>query len=233
MSVNWDVTIIPGGNENLTKTWYVGARTIFGEAKHYSNNPTPEHGEIIIPICQLEGMSAEQVGESVLSLLPTARTCFANHVAEEYADLDRQGYFVGARDEFLESMIYEDLPLLKRHRNDEHANPDYFESAIGFLRLVKARHEASRGERPSVEIHAARKAINRNYNAIFMRIGRRDGFRCGACPATTDLQIDHVLPVSRGGGSEDENLQLLCGSCNSSKGTKTIDYRVSAVEVSV
>lgn len=32
-----------------------------------------------------------------------------------------------------------------------------------------------------------------------------------------DLQVDHVVPRSRGGSSDDENLQVLCHSCNHQK----------------
>jgi 5-methylcytosine-specific restriction endonuclease McrA len=30
--------------------------------------------------------------------------------------------------------------------------------------------------------------------------------------------VDHIVPRSQGGTDEDDNLQLLCRSCNSSKG---------------
>ena len=35
------------------------------------------------------------------------------------------------------------------------------------------------------------------------------------------LTIDHVVPQAKGGQDNLENLQLLCGWCNSIKGTKT------------
>jgi 5-methylcytosine-specific restriction endonuclease McrA len=40
-----------------------------------------------------------------------------------------------------------------------------------------------------------------------------------------DVTLDHVIPFSRGGRHHFSNFQLLCRSCNSKKGTKTIDYR--------
>jgi 5-methylcytosine-specific restriction endonuclease McrA len=50
----------------------------------------------------------------------------------------------------------------------------------------------------------------------------RDGSRCQhhGCGATKDLHLDHRWPYSRGGGSEAENLQLLCGAHNLSKGAR-------------
>lgn len=38
--------------------------------------------------------------------------------------------------------------------------------------------------------------------------------------------IDHVIPLSKGGGLTKENTQALCRNCNSRKHTKIIDYRL-------
>jgi 5-methylcytosine-specific restriction endonuclease McrA len=50
------------------------------------------------------------------------------------------------------------------------------------------------------------------------------GNACLACDKP-EVTIDHVVPVSKGGRNEIDNVQPLCGYCNTSKGTKTIDYR--------
>jgi hypothetical protein len=39
------------------------------------------------------------------------------------------------------------------------------------------------------------------------------------------LTRDHVIPIARGGTNDIGNIQPLCFSCNSSKGSKIIDYR--------
>lgn len=52
------------------------------------------------------------------------------------------------------------------------------------------------------------------------RILERDGYKCRACGSEQYLSIDHVVPASRGGGSEDANLQVLCLKCNGEKGNK-------------
>ena len=55
-------------------------------------------------------------------------------------------------------------------------------------------------------------------------IMRRDGFRCKLCGRSADdganLEVDHILAVSRGGKSTDNNLRTLCRECNQGKKAK-------------
>jgi len=45
----------------------------------------------------------------------------------------------------------------------------------------------------------------------------RDGRKCRFCGATEDLCLDHKFPFSKGGKTEENNLQTLCRSCNLKK----------------
>lgn len=45
----------------------------------------------------------------------------------------------------------------------------------------------------------------------------RDGGVCVKCGASKDLHFDHIIPHSRGGSDEAENIQLLCRTCNLAK----------------
>lgn len=49
-------------------------------------------------------------------------------------------------------------------------------------------------------------------------VWERDGGKCVQCDSGEDLQFDHIIPVAMGGATSDQNLQILCGSCNRSKG---------------
>jgi hypothetical protein len=51
------------------------------------------------------------------------------------------------------------------------------------------------------------------------------GKQCLSCQNNKDLTIDHIIPVEKGGLNEIENMQPLCRSCNSKKGTNIKDYR--------
>jgi hypothetical protein len=59
-------------------------------------------------------------------------------------------------------------------------------------------------------------------------IKERDNYTCLNCGVSLAaephllLEVDHIMPVSRGGLSVPENLQTLCWKCNRSKGAKVI-----------
>jgi 5-methylcytosine-specific restriction endonuclease McrA len=48
----------------------------------------------------------------------------------------------------------------------------------------------------------------------------RDRYQCQSCSKTkleTQLIIDHIIPLARGGQNDISNLQTLCISCNQQK----------------
>lgn len=56
---------------------------------------------------------------------------------------------------------------------------------------------------------------------LFQELVERDGAACSYCGTPDTLVIDHKRPRSRGGSDEISNLQILCRTCNSQKGTLT------------
>jgi len=66
----------------------------------------------------------------------------------------------------------------------------------------------------------ARKEADKHISRIEVReaIFARDKHSCRHCRCKYNLTIDHIIPVSLGGGNETSNLQTLCKSCNSRKG---------------
>ena len=60
--------------------------------------------------------------------------------------------------------------------------------------------------------------------ALRYQVLTRDGHKCVICGATAQdgvkLHVDHIVPVSKGGKTELNNLRTLCDRCNLGKGDK-------------
>lgn len=52
------------------------------------------------------------------------------------------------------------------------------------------------------------------------KVLERDGYRCRHCGGHEHLAADHVYPEALGGKATLDNLQTLCRSCNTRKGTQ-------------
>lgn len=62
--------------------------------------------------------------------------------------------------------------------------------------------------------------------------GLQEG-KCNGCEVLfpfRNLTIDHIIPRSRGGTDDPDNLQLLCAACNSTKGDRTQAYLIQALK---
>jgi len=63
--------------------------------------------------------------------------------------------------------------------------------------------------------------------AVKMRVARRDNYMCqepgcGRPLRDFDIEFDHIIPVARGGPSEEHNLRVTCFEHNRDKGRKII-----------
>lgn len=76
---------------------------------------------------------------------------------------------------------------------------------------------------PPTTSRAIRRTPRAVNNRLRIRVLHRDKYRCcicGSSPAkghAVDLEVDHVVPWSKGGETVLENLQTLCETCNSGK----------------
>ncbi len=100
------------------------------------------------------------------------------------------------------------------------------------VKLVDERIQADRGELPWGGATALTEPPRRtdlgelpNYRTHRHRLY---GVQEGVCPGCSThfpfrvMEVDHILPRSRGGTDHPNNLQLLCSGCNRSKGGKTM-----------
>ena len=75
------------------------------------------------------------------------------------------------------------------------------------------------------ERRALKKVTGGNLTARDITMVKQSFPYCLRCGETDRLEIDHVVPLARGGRNELGNMQILCRLCNASKGAKTTDYR--------
>jgi site-specific DNA-methyltransferase (adenine-specific) len=69
--------------------------------------------------------------------------------------------------------------------------------------------------------------------SIKKRLCKQQEGRCNSCGEAFqiwNLEIDHIIPKSKGGGDYYENYQLLCGSCNRIKGDRPMEYLRMKIE---
>ncbi|MCL1689621.1 HNH endonuclease [Elizabethkingia anophelis] len=64
-----------------------------------------------------------------------------------------------------------------------------------------------------------RRYFNRMQKKLFSILIKKND-KCLHCGTDKNLSIDHIIPLIKNGSNNINNLQILCISCNSKKGTK-------------
>lgn len=79
---------------------------------------------------------------------------------------------------------------------------------------------------PSPSVIRLNRYVNVPYKSVILNrhnVFKRDNNSCVYCGTNRDLTLDHVMPKSRGGKTQWENLVAACKRCNSKKGHFTPD----------
>lgn len=108
-----------------------------------------------------------------------------------------------------------DYAFLCQHESD----PEVRKACVLLRRYFEFLHTAEAVSQRQLNVRAE---LALKYRAIRAAIVARDGELCALCGSDEWIEIDHITPVSRNGTNELDNLQLLCRSCNASKGAKTM-----------
>jgi len=79
-------------------------------------------------------------------------------------------------------------------------------------------------EKRSAESSSA--SLSRHIPAsVRVSVLHRDGYKCVFCgrsPNQVQLEVDHIVPFSKGGSNDLSNLQTLCFDCNRGKGSRRL-----------
>lgn len=55
-------------------------------------------------------------------------------------------------------------------------------------------------------------------DSVKMFVWQRDEGKCATCGSKEKLEFDHIIPIAEGGSNTERNIQILCESCNRTKG---------------
>ena len=144
-------------------------------------------GELVIPVRSIEGMSAEEIGSAILSLVPDIR---------EWSDAWKN-------------------PLYKLHKVESRLKTlDDFKRYKEEV-VQQERERIEKKQRKLVVRKNLRGMYHKQFVMVGKRDGFKCRI-CGSTDAN-DLQIDHITTVAKEGSNKLANLQLLCKLCNFNK----------------
>lgn len=89
------------------------------------------------------------------------------------------------------------------------ARAKYIQTEQGRLTAKNAKHRR--------RTHERRGSIKRSE---WLEILKKYRDRCAKCKSDQKIEMDHIIPLSRGGIHHASNVQPLCRSCNAKKGNK-------------
>ncbi len=112
----------------------------------------------------------------------------------------------------------------------------YREHFIGWAGLSRVHHEGNIREevKEFLELPWMKRAFFKGWIELRKKIINRDGRVCYYCGRTPiKIEIDHKLPISRGGTNDENNLVVSCQKCNRSKRNKTVKEFLKWKELSL
>ena len=104
---------------------------------------------------------------------------------------------------------------------------------------IKAWEQSEAGKAVRARIKAKRRSkdvsvVNDLTTGQWEQIIKDQNHCCNGCGVSfeeTTACKDHIIPVFDGGGLTEDNVQALCGSCNSTKGSRSMQYLLDMVEI--
>ena len=142
-----------------------------------------------------------------------------NHL-DEFSEMTWMGYSQN------ESLGFEYFPSEKREKINgwiDGASFWLFSSFVTTERMGEIKRSLVLSEAHDINqstYQARRKVASRHTSKKEVRevVFEKHGEVCVKCGGTDNIQIDHIVPVAKGGENSIDNYQPLCKSCNASKG---------------
>lgn len=152
------------------------------------------------------------------------------YIASHHLKKHRRKQFEEVKD-VRAAYIFEIVRYQTRYRQENYTRIPYTVKAVQVTRSLDFQWLSDRYKKLAAIEHAAtlkeyesqnqRKLMTR---ALRKQIMERDNYTCQICgkymPDEIGLQIDHIVPVSRGGKTVPSNLRVLCSKCNGHKGNR-------------
>jgi len=96
-----------------------------------------------------------------------------------------------------------------REKNRDKINAysrQWLKNHYGYYKEWRKKHPGSWRKYPNLE--------EKIRNEWMKKIGERDGYKCRECGTTERLTLNHKIPRIIGGETSEDNLEILCLSCN-------------------
>ena len=103
---------------------------------------------------------------------------------------------------------------------------DPFKKLIrGLIResIIASSPQSKRQKKTKKKIKNTQKRSRYLSAATRVDVLRRDNYRCLFCGVSAkkaELEVDHIIPFSKGGSNAMSNLQTLCSDCNKGKSNR-------------
>ena len=96
---------------------------------------------------------------------------------------------------------------------------EYYDS---FVRSARDYHYLPAVVRVKFYVKKLQGAFDRGVPLTRKNVYARDEHSCQYCGSKSNLTLDHVIPVSKGGGTTWDNIVCACNKCNQKKGDKLL-----------
>lgn len=151
-----------------------------------------------------------QVLNKIYDDLPAIENAFLWHINSAQIAFAQ---FDGTREEYLD--------FCKTELENEYLTPEGQEAVERMIKVLEKKIQ------DDILAKLKRKEFAVLRRKHIAQLLENAGYKCQECENRENLTVDHIVPITRGGTNDVSNFQILCRSCNASKGNNLPDERKS------